>query len=324
MIVPSHERGAALLTVLMLVAVIATVTASALDRLTVTTRLAANAKVVGQGRHWLGFAEQLAAVRLEDLARADAARTLNGSWLGAVRQVRLPDGGIVSAEVRDGGNCFNLNSLVRAEGEQLIAEPRTIEQLTNLLVLLGTDLGQARNIAAASADWIDSDDLPLPGGAERSGYGGAQWSPSNALMADASELGAVRGVTPELLTLAAPFLCALPEAKPSALNPNTLAPEQAMLLAMLAPASLGLDRARAAIAARPAAGFESGVAFWQSPPLAGVVVPPEAAEQVRLKSRWFELRATLTASGQELASRTLIDLTGERARIVRRRFGDAP
>jgi general secretion pathway protein K len=70
-----QERGAALLTVLMLVAVIATLAATSLDRLTVATRLTANANIAAQGRQWLGLAEQLAAVRLEDLAAADAART---------------------------------------------------------------------------------------------------------------------------------------------------------------------------------------------------------------------------------------------------------
>ena len=48
MIPPRHERGAALLTVLMLVAVIATVSAGVLDRLTVATRLAGNAGVAAQ------------------------------------------------------------------------------------------------------------------------------------------------------------------------------------------------------------------------------------------------------------------------------------
>lgn len=322
---PPRERGAALLTVLMLVAVIATISATALDRLGVSTRLAGNAAIAAQGRQWLQFAEQLAAVRLEDLAAADPARTIPGPWLGAPRQVRLPDGGLLEAEVRDGGNCFNLNSLVRADqAGGYVPDPRLVQQFAALLQLLGVESSRAIGIADAATDWIDSDDFPLASGAEASSYDAAEWHPSNGLMADSSELGAVRGVTPELMSVAAPFLCALPEAAPSAINPNTLAPEQALLVAMLAPGVVSLDQARALIASRPAGGFVSSIAFWQSPLLAGVQVPAEAAEQVRLKSRWFELRATLSQDGQQLATTTLIDLTSPRARIVRRRYGEAP
>ena len=40
---PAHERGAALLTVLLLVAVMAVIAATALDRLTLATRIAGSA-----------------------------------------------------------------------------------------------------------------------------------------------------------------------------------------------------------------------------------------------------------------------------------------
>lgn len=316
---PAKERGAALLTVLMLVAVIATISAAALDRLTVAARLSGNAAILVQSRQWVTFAEQLAAVRLEDLAAADAARTLAGPWLGTPRTIALPDGGTVAAEVRDGGNCFNLNSLVRGPaGGPFTTDWATVRQFSGLLQLLGTDSGRADAIAEATADWVDSDSS---GTAEGPGED-PRWSPANALMADPGELHAVRGVTPELMGLAAPFLCALPEAAPSAINPNTLLPEQAVLVAMLAPGQLSVAQGRAAIAGRPATGYDSSIAFWASPAFAGVAVPPQASEQIRLKSRWFELRTRVRNGEQELAAVSLVDLTSPRARIVRRRYGD--
>jgi general secretion pathway protein K len=316
-----HERGAALLTVLMLVAVIATIAATSLDRMTVATRLAANAGIASQGRQWLGLAEQLAAVRLEDLAAADAARTLTGPWLGQVREIRLPDGGTLRAEVRDGGNCFNLNGLVRTQIDgSSAADPAAVQQLSELLVLLGVDGARSASIASAAADWVDSDLTPLPSGTEQAGAA-SDWPPANAPFADVAELGAVEGVTPDLLGLVSPFLCALPESGPQAINPNTLLPEQAPLIAMLAPQQLGLAAARALIAGRPAGGYASSVAFWQASGIAANALPPAAGEQVRLKSRWFELRAEVRHSGQSLASTSLLDLRERGARIVRRRYG---
>lgn len=322
MIVARGEQGAALLTVLMLVAVIATVSAGVLDRLTIATRLAGNAQIATQGRHWLGFAEQLASVRLEDLAAADAARTMTGPWLNSVRTIALPDGGQIEAEVRDGGNCFNLNSLVRGESGLLVADARMVEQFASLLMLLGTDEGAARTIAAGAADWIDSDDLALPGGAEASSYGGAAWKPANATMADVGELVAVNGMNNDIYSVARPFLCALPENGPSRINPNTLLPEQAALVAMLAPDRLGPGQIRSALAARPATGFDSSIAFWKAALPSGSDIPAEAAEQIRLKSRWFSLRMQVRAQGQELAATSLIDLAGPRARVVARRIGE--
>src|SRR5690606_12898479 len=55
----SGERGAALLSVLLLVAVMATVAATALDRIGVATRLAGNAATLAQARLWLQMTEQL-------------------------------------------------------------------------------------------------------------------------------------------------------------------------------------------------------------------------------------------------------------------------
>jgi general secretion pathway protein K len=305
----------------MLVAVIATLAATSLDRLTVAARLGANAGIAAQGRQWLGLGEQLASVRLEDLAAADPARTLAGPWLGQVREIRLPDGGSLRAEVRDGGNCFNLNALARAQIDgTAMPDTTAVQQLSNLLLLLGVDGGRAAGIASAAADWVDSDSLPLPAGSEQPAQGGS-WAPPNAPFADVAELGAVNGVTPDLLGLVAPFLCALPEQDGQAINPNTLLPEQAPLLSMLAPDQLPLSAARALIAGRPAAGYPSAVAFWQASGVSSEALPPSAGEQIRLKSRWFELRAEVRHSGQSLASTTLIDLREPRARIVRRRYG---
>lgn len=318
----SNERGAALLTVLMLVAVIATLSVGVLDRLTVATRLAGNAGLAAQQRLWLGFAENLAAVRLEDLVSADPALFAGGTVLNVSRQVQLPDGGRLTAKITDGANCFNLNSLVRrGPNGAYDADQAMLTQFAGLLVILGLDSGRAQAIAAATADWIDTDDVPLPGGAERRGYPRRGWSPSNTLIVDASELGSVEGVSPDIYALSRPFLCALPVAGPSTLNVNTLLPEQAALLAMLAPDKLSLIRARAAISARPRTGFASSIQFWGSPVLAGLDVPAAAAEQVRVSSKWFVLDAEVQGSGQDRRSWSLIDVSGRRARVVARRYG---
>ena len=85
------ERGAALLTVLLLVAVMAVIAATALDRLTLATRIAGSAATVDQGRAYTFAAEQIALRRVADLVGRDPAKlTLAGNWLGRDFVLPLP------------------------------------------------------------------------------------------------------------------------------------------------------------------------------------------------------------------------------------------
>ena len=102
---------------------------------------------VGQARAWLTTAELLAATRLEDLLAADTGQTtLAGNWMGVERSIALPDGGTVRARVDDGGNCFNLNSLVeRRQDGTLVARAIGRSQFEALMT------GEVGLAAAASS-----------------------------------------------------------------------------------------------------------------------------------------------------------------------------
>lgn len=327
MIPRPSERGAALLTVLLLVAVMATVAATALDRITLATRLHANAANAGHARAWLGTAELLAATRIEDLLAIDAAQTtLAGGWMGAKRTFALPGGGTVTATVSDGGNCFNLNGLVLAdESGARFARPRGIEQFTGLMVLLGISASEAERISAAAADWIDSDSAPAPSGAEDSAYSDRPGPvlAGNTLMADPSELRAVSGVTPRHYATLERWICALPVAELSPINVNTLIAEQAPLLAMLSPRQISLSLARAQLAARPAGGYGSVNRFWTSALMQGIDIPADVTAQVKTRTSWFLLDASVSAGGLEVSETALIDARDKPAQIVRRQWGTA-
>jgi len=320
--IPARERGSALLTVLLLVAVMATIAATALDRIAVGTRLAANIATVGQARAWLGTAELLATTRIEDLLAADETQTtLAGNWMGVERTIALPDGATVRARVEDGGNCFNLNSLVEMKQESaLVARPVAQSQFSALMTLLGIPEGEASRIAASAADYIDSDSSPLPGGSEDGP--GAALNP-NRMIAEASELRSVAGVSDRHYKLLRPWICALPTTELSPINVNTLLPEQAPLLAMLVPGRLDAARARAQIAGRPAGGYGSVLKFWESPALAGLEPGPEASQQVKVRTSFFRLIARVETAGLEVGETALIDARRVPARIVSRAYGEA-
>ncbi|HJR83043.1 MAG TPA: type II secretion system minor pseudopilin GspK [Sphingomicrobium sp.] len=320
MIAPHKERGVALLSVLLLVAVMATVAATALDRIGIGTRLAANAATIGQGRAWIESAELLATTRIEDLLAADERKTLGAGWLGLERRISLPGGAAVRARLEDGGNCFNLNSLVlRQDDGRLVARPQAVNQFAALMTMLGIGGGEAARIAAAASDYIDSDSFPQKLGAEDGGRVRA----ANQLMADLSELRAVAGVTDRHYRLLSRWICALPRTELSEINVNTLLPEQSPLVAMIAPGRIDPQRARAALQQRPAGGFDDPLDFWQLPGLAGIDVPSGAVDQTKLRTSFFILKARVESSDIDLRETALIDARETPARVVRRSWAEA-
>lgn len=329
---PKEERGAALLSVLLLVAVMAVIAATALDRLTLATRIAGSAATVDQGRAYTFAAEQIALRRVNNLMSRDSARlTLDGGWLGRDFTLPLPVGQ-GRARLTDANNCFNLNSLVaETTPGRLSQRAGAIAQFAELMKLIGIDASQGQQIAGAAADWIDSDSNEGPLGAEDNVYRGMQTSylAANRKMADISELRAVRGVTPKIYAQLKPWICVLPVAEPVKLNVNTLSPEQAPLIAMLMPGKITVGNARAALAARPAGGYGSTVRFWEGRAFEGLSPPQDIAEQAGVNSRWLALTTNVTMGDGVLTARSLIDANGgaESAgqaapMIVRRDWGD--
>src|SRR3546814_17930432 len=90
----------------------------------------------------------------------------------------------------------------------------------------------------------------------------------------------MRGVTPSIYATLRPWICALPTSDLSPINVNTLRPDQAPLIAMLAPEQLSIGDARRAIAARPLRGYDTVADFWKSGAPKGVGVAPANKAQL--------------------------------------------
>ena len=318
-IVRAAERGAALLTVLLLVAVIAVMAGAMLEKLRLSTRLAANAAAGEQARAWAIAAEALAAVRVGDLlARAPNRVTLAGGWSGRPFGLSLTGGGVATARVTDGGNCFNLNGLVtEAAPGVYAASPEMRTQFARLMRLVGVPAQVAEQVAGGATDWIDTDSEQQVGGAEDPRYTGQTvgYRTAGTLMADPSELRAVAGVTTQVYAQLKPWVCALPVAAPSLINVNTLLPEQAPLLAMQAPDTLSVEAARQLIGKRPPQGWENAAAIWT-----GVAPPPSA--QVAVTTGWFRLAIDVAMPGARVEERALIDARRLPVRLVSRQWGE--
>ncbi len=321
---PEAERGAALLTVLLLVAVVAVLAGTALERLRIGTKLAANAGAAGQAQSYALAAETLATTRIDDLLSQSPDRvTLAGGWSGRPFGLPLPGGGSAGARVSDGGNCFNLNGLVRQTAPgvyESVAEQKVV--FARLMRLLAIPGQVAEQVAGSAGDWIDTDQQQQANGAEDGVYTAQvpAYRTGGTLMADVSELRAVNGVTPDLYAKLKPYLCTLPVAEPARINVNTLLPEQAILVAMLYPDTLQPARAAQALLMRPPQGYENPAAFQNSRALGGLSI--DTGGFVDVTSKWFNLSIDVTIGGTRLEEHALVDATHLPARLVSRQWGE--
>ncbi|WP_374467851.1 type II secretion system minor pseudopilin GspK [Phenylobacterium sp.] len=313
------ERGVALLTVLLLVAVMATLAAGVLEEIRFSIRRTANAEAVGQARWYAMGAEQLARAQV---ARLAASGSVAGAWSG--RGASFPvEGGLIRARIDDGAACFNLNSVVAGAPDAYRRNDEGVRQFVNLASALGLRRREGEMLAAALVDWIDSDPLREASGAEDESYGSADggYLTSGALLAEPSELRAVRGFTPEVYRRLRPFVCALPAAQLSPLNINTIPEEKAVLIGMLAPEPLPPEAARRLIAARPPQGWTRSD-FLALPAVIAAALPAEASGQLTDTSSWFRLETEVTLGDAEAVATSLLarDAAG-RVRVVARRWG---
>lgn len=317
-----EERGAALLSVLLLVAVMAVIAAVMLDRLNLAVRLAGNGQAMTQARLYATSAETLAMARIKAMVDQSQERTVDrGGLLGRDFPLPLARGTVV-ARVEDAGNCFNLNSLVEADAlGTLKLRVIGLNQLRALMAGLAIPEAEAAIASDAIADWIDSDSTPSPNGAEDETYQGSAvpYRTAGRLIGDVSEIRAVRGMTPQYYERLRPWLCALPAAELSPVNVNTLRPDQALLLTMLSPRAIPAERARALLAQRPALGWAKAEDALSGAGEGGGGIP---LNQLQVRSRWFLLTQTVTVDSAVVEEQALIDVGNNPPRIAFRSWGD--
>lgn len=319
-----NEKGIALLSVLLLVAVLSALAVAVLDDIRFGLRRSANAESTGQAQWYALGAESLARARIARLSDANANRTsLEGDWNGRWLDFPIENGGI-HARVSDATGCFNVNSVVQGASEQWQRRDIGLRQFSALLRGIGFSQRDASSLAETLADWIDSDNTRNTLGAEDDAYMGAapSYRTSGTLLSEVSELRAVRGFTPSSYARLRPFVCALPTAELSPINVNTLDPDKAVLLSALTEGALPVETARRVLAARPREGWASVDDFWQEPALADAVPSDAALNQVAVRTRYFRLDAEITYAGADAFLTTLFEQAGSGpARLAARRWG---
>ncbi|WOE74320.1 type II secretion system minor pseudopilin GspK [Alterisphingorhabdus coralli] len=315
---PKSERGAALMTVLLLVSVLSVIAALMLERSTLATRLAVNGADRETARWQAIGIESLVLQEIANLNLQNGRLPPIGIAPDGIQQQLPFERGAAQITVRDGATCFNINSLVTGQQGRLASNPAAMEQFARLANVVQIDQRQAESLAAAIADWIDSDQQENPGGGE-DGFYLREDEPHRTggqLIYDIGELRAIRGMDEVLFDRLRPWLCALPAAEMSELNINQLRQDQFPLIAMLLPPEYPVSRVREILATRPPQGFSSVFNFWQTVESGQNEISSDVQQQAVLDTRWYALETRVTIGDALLKERALVDGRLDPPRVV--------
>lgn len=298
-----RQRGVALVTALLVVAIASVAAISMANRQQLDIRRTGSLLHSEQAWAYVIGAENWAIVVLRRDREDSQIDTLNEDW-STQPPVSFVEGGSIIGRLIDVQGRFNVNNLVVSGG----ASAENIDYYKRLLSLLELD----EELADVLVDWIDDDiDVRFPDGAEDDGYLllDTPYRVANRPLADISELRLVQGYTTEVVEKLLPYLVALPE--PTPINVNTA---DAVVLAALA-ANLGISDGESLVEGRGEEGYETVNGFTQEPVLNS---KPIDESLLSVKSQWFLMvsQADIGQGRARLAS--LIQRTDDELRVVRR------
>ncbi len=267
-----HQRGVAVITAMLVVALAASLAAYVAWQQHLWTRQVGNLAAQAQARAVALAALQWTRALLAEDARAGNTDHLQEDWAQSLAPLPA-DGGELRGAIRDQQGLFNLNSLVRggqASEPDLAVFRRLLEEVR-----------LAPELANAVIDWIDADtETRYPGGAEDGAYltQDPPYRAANQPLTTVDGLYRVQGFDRAGVERLRPFVTALPV--PTPVNVNTAPPE--VLAALID--GLSPEQAKTLAAARVGRPFRDLDDFRQRLPRA---VRPFDDALVSVGSRYF-------------------------------------
>ena len=286
-----QQRGIALITILVMVALATILAATIVKR---QANMAENTAYLMRQNQSLMYAKSAEAffseLLVDDAENAADIDHLQENWAKPMPAFPVEDG-FVSGTIQDESGKFNLNSLVNADGTPNLPAKIWFEKLL-------LRVGLQEKLSEAVIDWQDPDDQTIGGmGAEANYYQGLSPSylPSNTQFHHVEELKLVRGFEGEKYLQIADYVTTVPNTD-SKLNINTAS---AVLLASLDP-KLEVNAVQQVIQQRQAnlQYFSNVSELWAIEPFAQVSneVRTELNDLLGVQSNYFKARIEVILS----------------------------
>jgi general secretion pathway protein K len=298
---PNRERGVALITAVLVVAIAAIIATSMMQRQNFDTQRTANIIHRDQAIAYALGAEHWAGVELSKDSELNNYDHLQEYW--AYELPPLPiDGGYINAKLQDLQGRFNLNSVL---------DPLQAERFMRLCQAINVE----PDFIPALQDWIDRDTEPRDNGAEDESYTflDPPYRTANGFLADTSELLLVKGVSLQDYNILMFYVSALPGN--SDINVNTAS---SPLLQSLTH-DVTLEDVERIIGLRNELPYKNIDLFLEEETFAGKEI---SEEYLTVSSQYFLLTANVMLGNAPLTLQSVLyrSTTGE-ITVIQRRFG---
>ena len=321
------ERGAALLTVLMIIAAMAVAALAVSSAITQSTQRARSLDAQAQLGLYAVSAEEVAKARMTAILEPLQSR-LSVDLPGYNEPQIVPvDGGAFTVIVRDKTNCFDVNRLAqetRSDNEAVDSGTRDAYMFLLAALLEDSFNTDVTSLVSSLNDWMDANSVPGNGGAEDSYYLSEtpSYRTSGRPLETLDELRAIRGYSAEIFLTLQPVLCALPSSvqrTSEALNINTLEEVDAPLLQLAFGDALSLDDARALIDSRPIGGWAEVQTLLEDPIVSRIDPNRIQTDRLGLVTSLVEVSTNVSYRGYDMTMRFLFEaLPGQPIRTLRR------
>lgn len=298
------QRGAALITALLIVAIASIVAAGMYYDSFLYIKRSSNMLLGDQARLYaLGAEDWAVDILRRDLNDNPDSDNLAEEWASVLPPLPI-DGGSLQGAIEDQQGRFNLNNLVDVNGEM---NQLGYDQFRRLLEAVGLQ----QQLAGRVVDWLDANQEPMfPDGAEDPVYTGMQrpYRTANGPVTSSSELLAIEGFDREVFQALAAYVTALPTG--TTVNVNTAsAPVLYAVVPDISPAE-----AEGLVENRPEDGFANMDEFSQLAPTANPA-------DLSLNSQYFRLFVRVTIGTLQTNLYSLLAREPAAVRPILRSYG---
>ena len=315
-----NQRGVALITVMLIVALCAVIASQMTARLQMQMQRSANI-AFNQQAYWYAMGAEAFTKRVLITAFKKDKEVTHLGQIWAQGQTTYPvDFGEISGEITDLQSCLNLNALRAPFNDNSPNNPSNSAKkvparlaLEALLINLSLDdvsQFEAESMADALTDWLDDDStISSAGGAEDNDYASREFPylAANHYLASVNELRIIEHFTPVIIKAIKPYVCVIPESDQHKININTLNMEQPELLQALLYSTL--DEAQDILNARGEEGFDKIEDFYNLPEVVKLKDFNSKKDQFVVDSEYFTLKASASFNNSFFAMRSVMKVT---------------
>jgi len=353
-----NQQGVALITVMLIVALVSIIAAQMTTRLQTQMQRSTNI-IFNQQAYWYALGAEAFTKRVLIKAFKDEPEVTHLEQIWAEEGSNYPvDFGEISGEISDLQSCLNLNALhpkANAKSEAadsdggkptspLKPESKTpsataskstsgidkqlpaatvLERLIINLNIEGIGNFEAEAMVNALTDWLDSNDMITgSGGAEDNDYASREFPylAANSYLGSVNELRLIEHFTPAVILALTPYVCVLPQNTQHLININTLDAEKPELLQALLDSSL--EDAQEVLSARDSSGYENLEDFYTLPELSKIKMAKWQKTQFVVDSQYFKLKASARFNNSYFSMSSIMKVNDtQQIQIISRTIG---